>query len=177
MKMDAGLDPGHIVSRATTPIALTDNAQSLHDRLACLGAELLARTIPDYIAGRITPQPHWTAGATYARKITKDDGRLDWALPAPVLWNRLRAFTPWPGAFTFLPAEPRPRLLKIWSAELVTDAAPRPGRVLAADKSGVTVGCGENALRITTLQLEGGRRLGAGEFLAGHPLPPGTLLG
>ncbi len=177
MKMDAGLDTGDMLTRLATPITDADNAQTLHDRLAELGAGLLARTLPDYLAGHITPQPQPTEGATYARKISKDDGRLDWTQPARSLWNRLRAFTPWPGAFTFLPAEPKPRLLKIWAAEIVVHAASPPGQVIAADKGGVTVGCGENALRVTALQLEGGRRLQTAEFLAGHPLRAGTVLG
>jgi len=177
MKMDAGLDTGEMLTKVATPITEADNAQTLHDRLAELGAGLLARTIPEYIAGRVTPQAQISEGATYARKITKEDGRLDWSRPARSLWNRLRAFTPWPGAFTFLPAEPRPRLLKIWAAEIVAHAAPQTGWVISADKSGVLVGCGENALRVTALQLEGGRRLGAAEFLAGHPLRIGTVLG
>jgi methionyl-tRNA formyltransferase len=176
MKMDAGLDTGDMLTKVTTPITDADNAQTLHDRLAELGAGLLVRTIPEYTAGCITPQPQPAEGATYARKITKEDGRLDWNQPARSLWNRLRAFTPWPGAFTFFPAEPKPRLLKIWAAEIAFQAASQPGQVIAADKVGVTVGCGENALRITALQLEGGRRLSAAEFLAGHPLRIGTLL-
>ena len=177
MKMDAGLDTGDMLTKAVTPISDADNAQTLHDRLAELGAALLVRTIPEYVAGRITPQAQSAESATYARKITKHDGRLDWTQPARTLWNRLRAFNPWPGAFTFLPAESRPRLLKIWAAEIVPSSTGQPGRVIAADKGGVLVGCGENALRISTLQLEGGRRLGAAEFLAGHPLRSGTVVG
>lgn len=177
MKMDAGLDTGDMLMSAATPITDADNAQTLHDRLAELGAGLLVRTIPDYVAGRITPTPQPAAGATYARKITKEDGLFDWSQPARTLWNRLRAFTPWPGMFTFLPATPNPKLLKIWATQIEPHPAPTPGIVLAADKTGVTIGCGTDALRVTSLQLEGGRRLGAAEFLAGHPLPVGTVLG
>jgi methionyl-tRNA formyltransferase len=176
MKVDAGLDTGDMLSKVTTPITEADNARSLHDRLADLGAELLVRTLPHYVAGRITPQPQPSEGATYARKITKEDGRLDWTQPARVLWNRLRAFTPWPGAFTFLPAQPKPRLLKIWEARPVEHGGANPGEVIAADKSGMVVACGESALSIQALQLEGGRRVSVGEFLAGHAVNVGTIL-
>ena len=84
-----------------------------------LGAELLVQTIPDFVAGKIQPEPQPAEGASYAAKIKKEDGRIDWNQPAQTIWNRLRAFTPWPGAFTFLKAEPKPQLLKIWKAEVV----------------------------------------------------------
>ena len=176
MKMDAGLDTGPIVSRQATPIQPEDNAQTLHDRLAVLGAELLVRTLPEYISGRIVPSPQPLEGVTLARKISKEDGRLDWTLPARTLWNRVRGLTPWPGAFAFQPAEPAPRLLKVWRAEVATAVSGQPGEVLLADKTGVTVGCGEQSLRLLELQREGGKRLPAREFLAGHAIPAGTRL-
>jgi methionyl-tRNA formyltransferase len=171
-----------------------DDSATLHDRLAQLGAELLAQTIPDYVAGKIQPVPQPAAGASYAAKIKKEDGRIDWNQPAREIWNRLRAFTPWPGAFTFLrsaehqlgvnlPAPksaesvlgaPKPQLLKIWKAEVVeASGRARPGEILSVDKTGMVVGCGGHALRILELQREGGRRLTAAEFLAGHPMEVG----
>ena len=102
MKMDAGLDTGPIVSQRRTPILPEDDSATLHDRLARLGAELLAQTIPDFVAGKIQPLPQPAEGVSHAHKIKKEDGRIDWNLPAKTIWNRLRAFTPWPGAFTFL---------------------------------------------------------------------------
>jgi len=91
--------------------------------------------------------------------------------------NRLRAFTPWPGAFTFLPAQPQPVLLKIRRAEVVATAVGRPGEVLPTGRNGLIIACGSGALRVLELQREGGRPMGAPEFLAGHPLSPGSLLG
>ena len=177
MKMDAGLDTGDIVALATTPIAPADNAQTLHDRLAEIGARLLLETIPGYVRGEIPPRPQPATGSTYARKITKHDGALDWTLPARTLWNRIRAFTPWPGAFTHLPAAPAPLLLKIWRAEIESNARPgAPGEILQADKTGLVIACGTGALRVLELQREGGRRLPAADFLAGHPLPVGLTL-
>jgi methionyl-tRNA formyltransferase len=176
MKMDAGLDTGPIVSLRRTAILPSDDSQILHDRLAQLGADLLVETIPDYVAGKIPPQPQPAEGSTYAAKIKKEDGHIDWTQPAEKIWNRLRAFTPWPGAFTFLKSEPKPHLLKIWKTEVVEKNG-RPGEILSADKSGIVVACGEKTLQILELQREGGKRLTAEQFLAGFPLKPGLKLG
>jgi len=176
MKMDAGLDTGAILTQTKTPIHPEDNSQTLHDRLARLGAELLVQTIPAYVAGKLTSQPQPTEGASYAPKIKKQDGHLDWKQPAGALWNRVRGLLPWPGAFSYLPGQPQPHLLKIWQAEVVERSGP-PGEVLQADKAGIVVGCGREALRILSVQREGGRRLPAQEFLAGHPMTPGQRLG
>jgi methionyl-tRNA formyltransferase len=197
MKMDVGLDTGDIITTRRTPIQPEDDSATLHDRLAQLGAELLVQTIPDYVAGKIQPRPQPAAGASYAAKIKKEDGRIDWNQPARTILNRLRAFTPWPGAFTYwlgvpsrflrdgqnsgslseppkggTPSAPRPILLKIWKAEIV-ERSGRAGEILSADKTGIVVGCGEYALRVLELQREGGRRMSAAEFLAGHALKVG----
>ena len=174
MKMDAGLDTGAILSTQTTAIATADNAQTLHDRLAALGADLLVRTIPDYVAGKISPRAQPADGASYARKITKEDGRLDWTQPARQLWNRIRAFTPWPGAFTFHQVESKPVLIKIWQADILEHSGmAAPGEILEAGRQGILVRCGQNALNVQLLQREGSRRLNATDFLNGHPLQAG----
>jgi methionyl-tRNA formyltransferase len=193
MKMDEGLDTGDIIAQRRISIHPEDDSAVLHDRLARLGAELLVQTIPDYAAGKIQPAPQPAEGASYAPKIKKEDGRIDWNRPARTILNRLRAFTPWPGAFTFwlgvppsggntiqteeppkggTPSTPRPILLKIWKAEVV-ECPGEAGKILSADRNGILVACGQNALRILELQREGGRRLNAVEFLAGHPLKAG----
>ncbi len=177
MRMDAGLDTGDILTQRTTPIRDDDDAQTLHDRLALLGAQLLVETIPDHVAGKIQARPQPVNGSSHTRKIKKEEGRIDWQQPARVIWNRIRAFTPWPGAFTFLPASPGTKLLKIWKASPVQTGGAQPGALLCADKDGIVVACGEGALKIFELQLEGGRRMTAPEFLLGHPLPPGQRLG
>lgn len=180
MQMDAGMDTGPILSQRAAPIRPEDTAQTLHDRLAELGAALLLETLPGYLAGSIQPRPQPPEGVSYAPRLRKEDGRIDWQLPARVLWNRLRAFKPWPGLFTHLPAcgesAGGPRLVKLWEAEVVFQQGP-PGRVLAADKSGIVVGCGTDALRVLELQREGARRMSAREFLAGCPFHPGLQLG
>src|SRR5262249_37779299 len=149
-----------ILAVRRTPITSGDDSQILHDRLAGLGAELLVETIPAYIAGKITPQPQPAEGATYAAKIKKEDGQIDWNSPAEQIWHRLRAFTPWPGAFTFIPVGSRPQLLKVWKAGVV-DQSGQVGTVLSADKNGIVVACGRKALCILELQREGGKRLTA----------------
>jgi len=175
MKMDAGLDTGGILTQATTAIQPEDNSETLHDRLAQMGAELLVQTIPDYVAGKLPPRLQPIEGVSHAPKIKKQDGHIDWNQPARAIWNRVRGLVPWPGAFSYLPGQPQPHLLKIWQAEVV-DRSGRPGELLQTDKTGIVVGCGCEALRILILQREGGRRLQAHEFLAGHPLHPGQKL-
>jgi methionyl-tRNA formyltransferase len=141
-----------------------------------MGAELLVQTIPDFVAGEIQPRPQPTDGVSHAPKIKKEDGRIDWSLSARMIWNRIRAFTPWPGAFTYLPAQPKAQLLKIWEAVPASQTG-NPGEILRADKGGILVGCGKDAMEITTLQREGGRQMSAQEFLASNPLKPGTKFG
>jgi methionyl-tRNA formyltransferase len=201
MQMDAGLDTGPIISQRRTPILPEDDSVTLHDRLAQLGAELLVETIPDFVAGKIPPQPQPAEGVSHAPKIKKEEGKIDWKLSAQEILNRLRAFTPWPGAFTYWqgartarPREadaetrgraarapagdenpPASQFLKIWKAEVI-DQSGKAGEILSADKTGIVVSCGEKALRILELQPESGRRMSAAEFLAGHALKAGQRL-
>lgn len=176
MKMDVGMDTGDILSQETTPIRDDDNAQTLHDRLARLGAELLVQTIPDWLSGRIVPRKQSEEQASYARKITKEDGRLDWKLPARVLWNRIRGLTPWPGAFSYLVApDGKKQMLKLWRAEVLPSEGAPAGRIVRANKAGIVVGCGEGCLGILELQKEGGRRLNVQEFVAGHDIASWSL--
>ena len=179
MSEDAPIVPedAPVADKRAALIALLDGWTSpsmrpFNDRLADMGARLLVRTIPDHVTGKIQPQPQPAEGATYAPKIKKDDGRLDWKQPARPLWNRVRALTPWPGAFTYLQDASLLTLLKIWRAEVVGGSG-IPGEILQADNVGIVVGCGCDALRIMELQREGGRRLKASEFLAGHKVKSG----
>ncbi len=175
MKMDVGMDTGDILARQTTAIQPGDTSETLHQRLAQMGADLLVRTVPDYVAGKLQPRPQPGDGVSYAPKIKKEDGLVDWRQPAQSILNRVRGLVPWPGAFTWHGGQSGRQLLKIWQAEVTEDAGV-PGQVLSAGKSGVVVACGQNALRLLVLQREGGRRLAAREFLSGHPLKPGEVL-
>lgn len=174
MEMEAGLDTGAMIRKVRTQIEPTDNAQTLHDRLAKLGAALLVETIPGYVSGEIKPEPQDDSQATHAAKITRDMGRIDWTKTATEIWNQARAFTPWPGVFTHLNGKLL-KLLEVEPADESTGLA--PGALGQADATGIVVGCGQGALRITRLQKEGGKRLAADAFLAGNPLPEGIVLG
>jgi methionyl-tRNA formyltransferase len=173
MKMDAGLDTGPIVATEPTIIAPEDDAQTLHDRLGLIAARLLSQSLSGYSEGRLVPQTQPTEGVSVAPKIRREDGRLDWTMAATILANRIRAFTPWPGAFTHLPGGAKPRLVKIWKASAVPGATGSPGEVIAASGSGLVIACARDALGIHELQLEGARRLPVAAFLAGHPIQPG----
>jgi methionyl-tRNA formyltransferase len=176
MLMDEGLDTGPILSQRAISIEPDDDAQILHDKLATVGAELLVPTLIDFAAGKIQKQAQDHAQATHVKKIKKEDGLLDWAQPARSLQNRIRAFRPWPGAFTYQQTPGKPRLLKIWRSEVDHAAKGVPGTVLAADNAGIVVACGEEALRVLTLQREGGRQMSAAEFLSGNPIRVGDRL-
>jgi methionyl-tRNA formyltransferase len=169
MRMDAGLDTGPIVATAITPIRDDDNGQTLHDRLADLGGDLLVASLPEYLAGRLIPRPQPSEGVSLARKITKEDGRVVWDRPAVDLWRRIRAFTPWPGAFCHAEGGGRTRLVKIHAA-VPCEGSGRPGERIDAGKGRLVVACGTGALELRLLQPEGGRRMDAAAFLAGHPL-------
>ena len=171
MKMDVGLDTGPILTTRSTPIFNVDTAQTLHDRLAKMGAELLVETIPPWVTGKIMPKPQ-PEGATYARKIEKADGLINWDESAREVWRKIRAFTPWPGAFTFLTSGAQKRLLKIWEAT-PSDQPGTPGTILSVSRDGITVAAGSGSLLITSLQLEAKKRMAAREFLAGNPLSAG----
>jgi len=172
MLMDAGLDTGAMLVKRALSIGDNETAGQLHDRLARLGRETMEETLRQLLAGELQPQPQDGAQSTYAPLMKKEDGCIDWTLPATAIHNRVRGLDPWPGAYTFLAGE----LLKVASTCVVAGHG-EPGTVLAASADGVTVACGQGALRIGALQLPGKRRLPASDFLRGQPLPAGTRLG
>jgi methionyl-tRNA formyltransferase len=171
MQMDEGLDTGPIIDRAEIPILPTDTSATLHDKLAALGAEVLRRALPRYLAGAIEPVPQPTEGVVLAPMIEKADGALDFTRPAVELERRVRAFTPWPGASTRLNGA----LLKVHQVR-VRPGTGAPGTVLAVGPEGVEVACGEGSLVLEALQPEGKRVMSARDFLAGRSLAVGTRL-
>jgi methionyl-tRNA formyltransferase len=165
MQMDTGLDTGPMLLRQAIPITPATTAATLHDPLADLGASLILQALanpPDP-----TPQPDTTP--TYASKLGREDGRIDWSQSAAAIDRRIRAFDPWPGTFTTLAGV----AIKILSARPV-QAAGAAGTVLDL---ALTVACGDQALKLTRVQLPGRAALDADAFLRGHPVPPGTSLG
>lgn len=169
MKMDAGMDTGPIIERATLAIGADDTSASLHDKLAALGGDVLRRSLARWVEGVLTASPQPAEGVVMAPMIKKEDGKLDWSKPARELELRLRAFTPWPGAFcTFEGA-----LLKVHRAAVGAGQG-APGTVLAASPAGVEVACGEGSLVLLSLQPEGKRAMTAQEFLASRKLVAGS---
>lgn len=154
MQMEAGLDTGPMLLKVATPISAEDTGGTLHDRLASLGPQAVVQAIAQLAAGTLVGEVQDDALATYAHKLNKDEARLDWNRPAEELERLVRAFNPWPICHSTLGGEP----LKVLAAQLA-DGSGQPGQILAASKDGLTVACGSGALRLTRLQLPGGKPL------------------
>jgi methionyl-tRNA formyltransferase len=169
MQMEAGLDTGPVLLREATAIGSEDTGATLHDRLAVIGARLIVDVVARLpLPAQIQPDQ----GVTYAAKIDKAEAAIDWSCPAVQIDRQVRAFNPFPGAATSLNGA----ALKIWRARPEAGAG-RPGEILAVSSDGLLIACGDGALRVTELQKAGGKRLPVGQFLAGHPLVAGTILG
>jgi methionyl-tRNA formyltransferase len=172
MQMDEGLDTGDVLLQRTCPVG-DDDAEALAPRLAALGGAALVEALDMLEGRRLVPVRQDGSKVTLAPVLTREHGRLDFAEPAPSLACRVRAFRPWPGTFTTLEGRP----LKVHAAEPRGDAGLAPGTARGTE-GGLMVGCGAStALLLTEVQQEGKRRIRATEFLQGHPLPLGTLLG
>ena len=175
MRMNEKMDEGDIILKETAGISEEDNAVTLSEKLSKKGAKVLLdaiRLIKDDEAEFIA-QDH--KKATYAPKLKKEDGAIDWENSADKIHNRIRAFTPWPGCFTRLDK----KILKIWKAKPAADKPgpkSKPGAILETNKNGILVKTGKGALNIEELQLEGSRRMTAEEFLAGHKLTKQVIL-
>ncbi|MDH1107414.1 methionyl-tRNA formyltransferase [Pseudomonas otitidis] len=154
MQMEAGLDTGPMLLKVTTPITAGDTGGSLHDRLAQLGPQAVVQAIAGLAAGTLQGEVQDDALATYAHKLNKDEARIDWNRPADELERLVRAFNPWPICHSTLDGQP----LKVLAAE-PAEGRGQPGQILDASKDGLTVACGEGALRLTRLQLPGGKPL------------------
>jgi len=169
MQMEAGLDTGPVLLRQATPIVASDTAQTLHDRLASLGAALLLDALAGMERGDLAPQIQSVAGVTYAHKIEKREAPIDWSAPAEWISRQIRAFNPYPGAISRLAGAE----VKIWRAAVGQEAG-EPGVVLAVSEEGIVVGCGQSSLRLTELQRAGGKKLEAAAFLRGFPIAVGA---
>ena len=172
MQMDAGLDTGAVVSTHRHPIKNTDTANEVHNALMQLGAQAIVADLQQLQqTGRLNATPQPQTGITYAQKLTKEEAKIDWHQPAPVIERKIRAFNPVPGAWV----EYQDRPLKIWQAEAVEQSG-RAGEVLAISSDGLIVACGEGALNITELQPAGSKRMPIAAFAAGRHIEKGTLL-
>jgi methionyl-tRNA formyltransferase len=169
MQMEEGLDTGPMLLQETVPIAATDTAGTLHDMLAEIGAHLIVRTLNELAEGKIKPTPQPQEGMTYAAKLSREEGRIDWAKPAAEIERQVRAFTPWPGSFFILEGEP----VKILAVALVPGKSGAPGTLLSDD---FTVACGSGALRLLTVQRGGKSATDGASFLRGTWLSVGQRL-
>jgi methionyl-tRNA formyltransferase len=172
MRINAGLDTGDILLQQEAPIAPEDTAETLAPRLAAIGADLMIETLHGLAAGTIHPRRQQDSEATLAPALKKEDGRMDFNCSAHEIWNRLRGFQPWPGAFTSF----RGKNLNVWEARPISAHA-APGQIVI-DHGRLIVGCGhETALELITVQLEGKKRMSARDFMHGYQPADGERLG
>jgi methionyl-tRNA formyltransferase len=164
MYMDEGLDTGDILLQRPAGITSTDTGASLHDRLANLAPEALFESLRLFEAGAAPRLPQDPSAATYAPKLTRQDGLIDWSLPAEVIVRKIRAYQPWPGAFTTLQG----RTLKVFAAKAV-ELRGEPGQVLSADND-IAIAAGRGAVSLTEVQPEGKRRMSVAQYLHGYPV-------
>jgi methionyl-tRNA formyltransferase len=173
MLMDEGMDTGAMLLQQAIPIAYDDTAGSLALRLADLGGRLLVETFMQLKSGTLTPRPQDESQATLAPLLKKEDGAINWTMPARAIANRIRGLTPWPGAYTFFKTE---RWTIARAAALDESTPLSPGQIAALTKDAIHVATGTGLLAIRELQPANGRRMPAAQYLAGHPLQPGMQL-
>ncbi|MEX2312346.1 MAG: methionyl-tRNA formyltransferase [Rhodospirillales bacterium] len=170
MKMDEGLDTGGVLAEQRTPIAPDETAGTLHDRLSMMGAGLLVDTLERYASGALSALPQSPDGVTYAEKLDRREGRLDFTKPATTLEREIRALNPWPGTWVEIDGE----RIKIAAARIVEGVNDKPGTVVDDQ---LTIACASGAIRPLRLQRPGKGMMDAGDFLRGFPVPIGRILG
>ena len=170
MQMDAGLDTGPILSQATIVIDPDETGQSLHDKLAGLGGDLLVHTLPGYLSGTIKPRAQSETGITYAPQIDKKEGHIDWNMSSRQIERLVRAFTPWPSTFTHWNG----KQLKILGGHIAFGEIP-PGEVVEYDWN-IAIGTGDGLFVPTTVQLAGKKPASFQDFLRGYPNFVGSVL-
>ncbi len=174
MKMDVGLDTGDMLAKVVVPIDKKETAGTLFDKLAVAGADLIVDTIPKLERGEITPVKQDEALTCYAKMMDKSLGEINWERKADELERLIRGLNPWPGCFTFVNG----KSLKLFDCDVVeASTKANPGEVIEVTKDAVIVSCGENALKINELQLEGKKRMDTKSFLLGNQWKIGLKLG
>ncbi len=182
MQMDAGMDTGPMLRQVETEITDDDTGSTLHDRLAALGARAVVETLDAIAYGTSRPTPQPSDGMTYAGLLSRSDSVIDWTKPAVDVWQRIRAYHPWPGARTTLGEdvirfEPPVSVRALAAAPAAGATPPAPGEVVSASGQGVVVATGEGAVVFQRLQRPGKKMLDAAAFLAGYSLTPGMRFG
>ena len=172
IQMEAGLDTGPMLAMERVAITSETTASMLHDQLAALAADMTLPMVDRLAGGGVTPTLQPDEGATYAKKIEKEEGRIDWREAASAIDRKLRALNPWPGCWTLVGGE-RLRILGAAIDPKTSGGSAAAGSVI---DDNLRVACGEGVLRITKLQKAGGKPMAAETFLRGHPLPSGTRL-
>ena len=169
MRMEEGLDTGPVFTIERIRIESRDTSSTLHDKLAALGAQSIVRALAGIESGGLHAEPQSDVGITYAHKITREQARIDWKLPAVELDRAVRAFNPFPAAFSYFDEQ----VVKIWDAKVASGSSAEPGEIVAVSDAGIVVACGSGALCLTRLQRSGGKQLPVAEFLRGFPVRPG----
>ncbi len=173
MKMDAGMDTGDMLLKASMKIEPHHTATDLHDALSEMGAELALKTLDRLEAGDLIPEAQDSSLATMAPKMNKTDGLIDWNQPAEAIHNRVRGFEPWPGTYTFL----HNKRWRLGKTETTTGVdSDTPGEIVRISDYGLEVGTGQGRLILKEIQPEGKKRMDVKSFLAGHPIKPGERL-
>ncbi len=173
-RMEAGVDTGDMIAAEPLAIGPDETAGELTERLALLAARMLTPTLRDLIQGRASLKPQDHEKTTFAPVLKKEDGRIDWGHSAEAICNRIRGLDPWPGAFTFLNG----KRLRIWQASIEkSGVSSQPGELLAVSEQALIIQTGAGSLCIKALQLEGKKRMAAGEFIRGNKLQAGEKLG
>jgi methionyl-tRNA formyltransferase len=167
------MDAGDIILQRSLPIGVDDTAETLEPVLAAAGAELLMQAVEQIRSGTVLRHPQDDACASEVRKLTKEDGRIDWTMSAETLRNRIRGFTPWPGCFCELPDGSRLKILKT-AVEVCTGGI--PGEILEAAGAGPLVAAGKGALRLIEVQPSGKCAMDGASYLRGYPMPKGMRL-
>ncbi len=179
MRMDEGMDSGPLLAAVECPISAEDTAATLHDRLADAAARLLLTHLPSIENATLPALPQDAAGVTYAPRLRKADAVIDWHNSAAMIDRHIRGMAPWPIAYTHIRYPLRsPVVLRIrWARPLAIAAQAPPGTVLTSDNDGIVVQCAEGGMRLLTVQAPGAKPMSAAEYIHGHPLQPGCLLG
>ena len=174
MQMDVGLDTGDMLATEEVPLLGTETGESLFDQLSTLGGPLLLKTLEVIENGEVKPVKQKDEESTYAKMLTREMGELDFQEEAVRLERYVRGLNSWPSAYTHYHG----KLLKIWEADVVdNDSKGRPGEIVELQKDGFLIQTGKGCLKVRQVQLEGKKRMAAGDFLRGMQMKAGDLLG